>query len=366
MSKVENKAFLTEQIITYIGNKRALLAYIETELVKICNALQRDKLVCVDLFSGSGIVARLMKKYSSHIFANDLEPYSAIINRCYLTNKENFPEEDFARYFAQLQIALQNPKHGLISEHYSPSDDQNIKSGERVFYTSENARIIDTVRSEITDFPTHVQDFFLAPLLYEASVHNNTGGVFKGFYKDSSTGIGKYGGNGQHALTRILGKIQPQKPVLSNFSCDFTVLSNEANALAPSLPHSDVVYIDPPYNQHPYGSNYFMLNVIAQNAITAPISAVSGIPEDWNRSDYNKAGKARAAFERLLHSLDSKFIIISYNNEGFIAYEDMKEMAQQVGRVSVKDINYNAYRGSRNLSARSIYVNEYIFVIDRR
>ena len=39
----------------------------------------------------------------------------------------------------------------------------------------------------------------------------------------------------------------------------------------------DLVYLDPPYNQHPYGSNYFMLNVIANNQ-TTKISKVSGIP----------------------------------------------------------------------------------------
>ena len=57
----ENKDFLTTQIITYLGNKRSLIGNIEKEIIEIENKLGSKKLVCADLFSGSGIVARMLQ-----------------------------------------------------------------------------------------------------------------------------------------------------------------------------------------------------------------------------------------------------------------------------------------------------------------
>ncbi|MBQ0038969.1 MAG: DNA adenine methylase, partial [Treponema sp.] len=72
----ENNDFLTTQIITYIGNKRILIGHIQKEIELIKEKLNKKKLVCADLFSGSGIVARMLKQHSSLVIANDLENYS--------------------------------------------------------------------------------------------------------------------------------------------------------------------------------------------------------------------------------------------------------------------------------------------------
>ena len=61
----ENSNFLTQQIITYIGNKRSLINDIESQVLKIKVELNKDRCVCADIFSGSGIVARMLKKHSS-------------------------------------------------------------------------------------------------------------------------------------------------------------------------------------------------------------------------------------------------------------------------------------------------------------
>ena len=57
----ENKDFLTTQIITYLGNKRTLIDKIEEEVKLISKYLNKEKLICADLFSGSGIVALMLK-----------------------------------------------------------------------------------------------------------------------------------------------------------------------------------------------------------------------------------------------------------------------------------------------------------------
>ena len=60
----EDKDFLTKQIITYLGNKRSLIYKIEDEVKSVQKNLNKEKLICADLFSGSGIVARMLKKYA--------------------------------------------------------------------------------------------------------------------------------------------------------------------------------------------------------------------------------------------------------------------------------------------------------------
>lgn len=67
IEKEENKDFLTTQIIIYLGNKRSLIGNIEKEVEEIKKKLEKKKLVCADLFSGSGIVARMLKKHSSKL-----------------------------------------------------------------------------------------------------------------------------------------------------------------------------------------------------------------------------------------------------------------------------------------------------------
>jgi adenine-specific DNA-methyltransferase len=362
----EDQRYLSEQLITYIGNKRSLLAPIEASVLKVMQDLGIDKLRTMDAFSGSGVVARMLKQYSSLVVANDLEHYSSIINSCYLSNQSEVPVEKIKSYVEELNAVVEDCDlpEGFIRRLYSPKDAASIEVGERVFYTPENAARIDNYRRLISsEVEAPLQPFLLAPLLSEASIHTNTAGVFKGFYKDSKTGKGKFGGNGEHALERICGRIELASPVFSNFESDKVVLSMDVRDAVKSVEDLDLIYLDPPYNQHPYGSNYFMLNLIADYIEPESISEVSGIPDNWNRSPLNKKPQASSVMEELLQAIDAKYVLISYNSEGFIAPKEMREMLNNFGETEEVQIQYNTYRGSRNLSARDKYVTEHLYLV---
>lgn len=362
---MENEKYLTEQIITYLGNKRKLLDNIATEVEIALKELGVEKAKICDLFSGSGVVARRLKQYSSRLYANDLEEYSYVINDCYLTNCEDF-NENFYNDCLEKVLSYSPVSGGVITNNYAPKNDKSIKEGERVFYTHDNAVKIDTIREAIDKFvPESYKKFFLAPLLYEASVHANTSGVFKGFYKSKKANVGKFGGEGENALERIMGTIELKKPIFSNYDCQVTLFKEDANILVKHLRNLDITYIDPPYNQHPYGSNYFMLNTILNNKLGNNISTVAGIPDDWNKSAYNKKSEALKTFEELVSNIDSKYLIISYNNEGFISLDEMQTMLSKYGRLTTKEIDYVAFRGSRNLKNRSTHTTEYLFILKK-
>ena len=386
----ENPQFLQNQLITYIGNKRALLDFIGCGVGEVQKRLGRQKLSCLDLFAGSGIVSRYLKQYASAITVNDLENYSCIINRCYLSNKSKIHLEKLTSLHANLckkidrkMTALGKSQKGyksagFISELYAPADENQIEKGERCFYTPYNAAYLDLARQLIEkEVPAELRDFFIAPLLSEASIHANTAGIFKGFYKNSKTGKGQFGGNGRNALSRIRGKIALPFPVFSEFNCKSRVFSCDANTLVqdPALYEKayttdglfDLAYFDPPYNQHPYGSNYFMLNLIAdyQRPDADNISRVSGIPRDWNRSDYNKKRKVAEVFVELVRNVRARYVLVSFNSEGFIPKDEMIELLSSCGKVEVLEADYNAFRGSRNLSGREIHVKEFLFLVEK-
>lgn len=360
-----NTPYYTEQILTYMGNKRSLLGNIENAIVTIKDKLGKDKISCVDLFSGSGIVARMLKEHSDQLYANDLEQYSYIINDCYLTNISTFNDDKYELCREKIEKALKELTCGIITQNYAPKDEDNITIDDRVFYTRENAMIIDTIRQAIDDIEKDYQKFFIAPLLYEASVHCNTSGVFKGFYKSKITKKGKYGGDGENALERIKGKITLKKPIFSPFECSYKIFQEDANKLVCMLPKTNVIYIDPPYNQHPYGSNYFMLNTIINNKLGDNLSKVSGIPENWNKSLYNKKKEICNVFDDLIKHCNSDFVVISYNSEGFLNYEQMIEILTKYGNVENYNIKYPTFRGCRNLQNRNKHVTEYIFVLEK-
>ncbi len=363
----ESPQYLQSQLITYLGNKRALLPFIGKGVEIVKARLSKSKLRCLDLFSGTGVVSRYLKRHADFLVANDLELYSEITNKCYLSNASEVVDSEMkdGLHFLRSEIE-KNWTRGFIAELYAPEFDENIKAEERVFYTRRNAEYLDTARMQISRLSENLQPYFLAPLIAKASVHANTSGVFKGFYK-SRSGVGQFGGHGQDALTRIEKNIDLDIPIFSRFSCEHQVTRVDANAFFEqngSL-EFDLAYLDPPYNQHPYGSNYFMLNLLASYERPIEVSEVSGIPIDWNRSRYNQRREAEAALFEVIQKCSAAFVMVSYSSEGFITHERFLEVMNGCGKLSVLETPYNTFRGSRNLNSRPIHVTEFLYLLEK-
>lgn len=362
----EEQAFLKSQLITYIGNKRSLLTFIDTGIRYAKEKIGKQEIDFLDLFSGSGVVARMARQHSRMVHCNDLELYSEVVNSCYQTNAGEVDAEEITAELERIRREVQETfQPGFIAELYAPQDDHDIKRGERVFYTRRNATFLDTFCRVIISTPKTLRPYVLAPVLSQASMYANTSGVFKGFYKNKE-GVGQFGGTFKNALTRIKRNIEIQAPVFSNFACKSMVHKADANALIRDLEPVDVAYFDPPYNQHPYGSNYFMLNLLCDYKRPEEVSSISGIPPGWNRSKYNKARHAEAALFDAIENVKAKFVLVSYNSEGFVAHDRFLSELVSLGDVCVMDTKYNTFRGCRNLSGRDIHVTENLYLIDKR
>ena len=206
----EDPKYLSAQLITYIGNKRALLKQIGKAVMCVKQRTGKERLRVFDAFSGSGVVSRYLKAHASFIVSNDFEDYAAVIARCYLRNRGSVDLDALSEIVDDLNNRVADAPFlkGFIETLYAPKDESKIRKDDRVFYTTANARRLDNYRRLIDTVPSDFRDLLLGPLLSAASVHSNTAGVFKGFYKDRTTGIGQYGGTGSDALKTDQGQHQ--------------------------------------------------------------------------------------------------------------------------------------------------------------
>jgi adenine-specific DNA-methyltransferase len=365
---IEKQNYVYQTMLTCIGNKRKLVNNIRSIVDEVRTILGKDKLNIVDGFAGSSVVSRELTYVADNIYTNDLEVYSYLMAYCYLVNPSDAQKTRIAQHITAMNLLAEKGPYieGIICKLYAPKETAHIKEGERCFYTRENALIIDTLRGYIAaKVEEDIVNYCLVPLLNKASIHTNTAGVFKGFYKKDN--IGCFGGKAECALSRIMKPIRLDVPIWNNAPYKAFPSNKDINVLVSELPATiDVVYLDPPYNQHPYGSNYFMLNVIAKNEEPVALSKVSGIPTNWNKSKYNSHATAVSSMKHLMATAleKSTYLLISYNNEGIITDADWKTLFSSY-KVKKYEIKYDTYKGSRNLKERSDKVIEIMYLVSK-
>jgi len=362
--------FLKKQIITYMGNKRKLLTQIG-EIVDMVKIELNKKLITADAFSGSGVVSRLLKTKSKKLFVNDISGYSKTLNQCYLATPSTIMKNNLGEYieaankFADSDISV--PK--WIQKHWAPSG--TIKKDHRVYFTEQNGKRIDRYRHFINMIPAEYQHFLLANLLVECSIHNNTNGQFSAFYKDEN-GVGKYGGKKEVDLRRITSPITLNMPIFSPSPCEIVISQEDSNKWVKKMDDVDLIYLDPPYNKHPYSIYYFMLDIINKWDINEPIPATNrGQPKTWIKSDYNSFIKAEEAFTQLIMAIKAKYILLSYNNKGIIPIKTIETILEKRGKLYKFPLNhktYNKLKGIANYKRKKEWedVKEYLWLVDCR
>ncbi len=388
--------YLTEQIIAYIGNKRKLLPLIYSAMENTGLEL-KPGLKFFDVFSGSGVVSRMAKSLNFEVYANDWEYYANVLSKGYVeTNDSDIvelfgSEEKFIQKLDEIN-SLKNPtsEKQYIAKYYAPKEfDAGLVDfkTERLFYTRQNALAIDKIRNYIESAYSEkqnpknskkieaenarnakIRNLLLSELIYESATHTNTSGVFKAFHKG-------FGGHGKDALKRIMAGIKLNRPILIDSEQPVHVFQENANELVKKIRGIDIAYLDPPYNQHQYGSNYHLLNTIAKwDHIPAPLDLNSkgvlkekaAIRHDWvnTKSDYCYREIAEKTFSELIDSIDAKHILISYSTDGIIPFTKMRDICTRKGRLSIVTNEYSTYKGGKRSNSRQNTNIEFILCID--
>ena len=343
--------YYTSQIITYMGNKRKILPYIETIILALEEKEGRP-LHMGDGFSGSGIVSRLFKKHASTLYTNDISSYSYTLNTCYLSNISDCEKGAIQKHIDIANELAANPNTKcttpFISGHWAPSE-TTIKETDRVYFTHSNGKRIDIYRSYIETLPEKIKPFLLGRLLVEASIHNNTSGHFSAFYKNGN--IGQYGGKKSIDLGRIEKDIVLSLPVTLHNKCDVHIDKMDVIDWVKSIPELDLVYFDPPYNKHPYNIYYFLLDIIQEWNTNISVPATTrGQPMGWSRSPYNSFKHAYKEFEKLIANTNAKYVLVSYNNGGIIPLDKMEELLMRYGTIEITPVQHKTYNRLKGIS----------------
>ncbi|MEK6796474.1 MAG: DNA adenine methylase [Spirochaetota bacterium] len=382
MDTVTAEPFLKEALIAYIGNKRRLIPFIRSVIAPLLPSLPA-KPTFLDPFSGSGSVSRLARAMGFTVHANDWEYYSYVMNRPHMTLSAG-DESLLFDHIGGLSAVLHHfntlpavpPDDEYLAAYYAPESDEHPDIvNERMFYTRRNAKRLDAMRTELERMRalgTIGEDAFyylLAAIVYEAATHANTSGVFKGFHAG-------FGGKGKDALVRILGEVS-LKPLPLIDAARGTVTQEDAATLlrSHSGAHYDIVYLDPPYNQHQYGSNYHLLNTIAlwdkppvnkQIFIDGKKTNKSAIRSDWvkTRSAYCYRQTALAAFRDCIDGIDARTILLSYSSDGIISEKDITAVLSAKGEVSMVSNEYTRYPGARKSIVNRTRNVEHLFVVN--
>jgi len=117
--------------LNYIGSKLSLLDFIHFIVNK---EIKENISVVGDLFAGTGIVGQSFKRKGYKIIANDIQYYSFVLNKKFLTNNDfvrfeglvneipnlsNYEKKERILYVLNYLNNLKERKKGFIFDNYS-------------------------------------------------------------------------------------------------------------------------------------------------------------------------------------------------------------------------------------------------------
>lgn len=326
----------------YIGNKTRLLDFIEKPLIK--NHIKEG--VFCDLFSGTTSVAKYFKKKNYKIISNDNMFYSYVFQKVYVeNNKMEFKFDGLIDEINEPSLYnvityLNNLKgiKGFIFKNFSKEGGYK-KEIQRNYFSGINAKKIDVIREKIEIWKkqnklTEIEFFILLCSIIEKIPYvSNISGTYGAFLKI----------NDPRMFKPFL--LEPPQLIINNHSNQ--VFNEDANALVKKI-NVDILYIDPPYNHRQYPANYHLWETIAvwdqiiKNNIT-------GLREyGKQKSNFCSKIKCVQIFEDLIKNANCSHILFSYNSEGIMSFNTIKNILKSKGSVFFYKTNLPRFKSNSN------------------
>jgi adenine-specific DNA-methyltransferase len=330
--------------MNYIGSKIRLSEFI-VQSVKDTVGNTSDKVFC-DLFAGTGCIGRAFKPITRKVISNDLEYYSYVLNKNYIENVGYIGDtDDYIRKLNDVE-----PIKGFIYNNYC------FGGSGRLYFSDDNGMKIDAMRQKIESW--YVDDglsdnlyyFLLTCLLESADKVANTASVYGAYLKKLK----------KSALKQLI--IAPVE--YGDGGMDNKVFNMDGNHLTKEI-EGDILYLDPPYNTRQYGSNYHLLNTIALYDEFVP-KGKTGL-RDYNRSNYCSKSKVLKSFNDLLSNSKFNYIFLSYNNEGLMSVEEIRETMEKYGKYELVSTEYQRFRSDKEESRKYISnrTMEYLHILTK-
>jgi len=242
------------------------------------------------------------------------------------------------------------PVTSFVAENFSaPVED--AAGDDRMYFTWTNACRIDAIRIKIEEWRDAAviseDEYFilLACLLEAADAVANTAGVYAAYIKT-------WQGNAIKRLTMAV----PDLAVGTGQEC--RAYLGDVNGIAAELPAFDLLYLDPPYNTRQYSGYYHVPELIAAGWFDeAPMlrGKTGLIPDEHAKSAWSTRKGCVPALEDLIASVQSKHVLMSYNNEGIIPDAEIERIFKAHGEPATfrrLRRDYKRYRSDADHEAR--------------
>jgi adenine-specific DNA-methyltransferase len=328
--------------LNYIGSKKTLCPIILDIITREIGDTLHTKSF-IDMFAGTGSIGFRFQDIVNGCISNDLEYYSFVINNALLK----------CNYSLKLKQVIDDCQilegvEGLIYQNYSTNAEC-----ERMFFSNENARKCDSIRQHIEQLKIDniltVEEYYfvLASLLVAVDKVANTSCVYGAYLKQFKASALK-----QLILVPIHSRtdLNTEKNSVYNVRAEDLCMS------------ADIAYIDPPYNQRQYSANYCPLNYIAKYDASINLTGKTGLIENYNKSDFCSKVRVKGAFKHLLDNMTSRYIFISYNNEGLVNCDDLVELLSAYGALKLYKIPYKKFKAQTIVEGDTVF--EYLWFID--
>jgi adenine-specific DNA-methyltransferase len=307
-------------VIKYIGSKRRLVPV----LARLCGALGAP--TALDLFTGTTRVAQAFKREGTHVTAVDTARYAEVFARAYVaTDARVIDRAELGGVLAELDARPGRP--GYFTETFCRRSR---------FFRPENGARVDAIRDaiEADHAGSTLYPVLLTSLIEAADRVDSTTGVQMAYVKQWAP--------------RAEARLALRVPEL--LDGPGTAVRGDAVALAGALPAVDIAYLDPPYNQHRYFTNYHVWEtLVAWDAPEHYGVACKRVDarDPSTQSVFNRRRQMPGALAAVVRNVDARIVVLSYNDEAWMSLSELRDLCEERGHVEVLEYEQERYVGAR-------------------
>ena len=306
--------------IKYLGSKRRLVPVL-TELFERSGAI-----TALDLFTGTTRVAQAFKRAGGVVTAVDTARYSDVFARTWIeTDGDTVDHRELRDEISRLD-ALPGVG-GYVTETFCRRSR---------FFQPHNGERIDAIRQAIAD--DHAGDplepILLTSLLLAADRVDSTTGLQMAYVKQWAP--------------RSFKPLRLEAPELLPGSG--AAVRGDATELVSTLGAFDVAYLDPPYNQHRYFTNYHVWEtLVAWDDPEHYGVACKRVDarDEATKSVFNRKREMPDALRRAIAGVRAEVVIVSYNDESWITLDELCDMCTVHGDVIALAFDSKRYVGAQ-------------------
>jgi len=351
----------------YIGNK-------ENIIDKIYNILLSNNVIgesFFDFFSGTTNVARFYKDLGYSVSSSDIMYMSYCLQKAYVENNTEPQFDKLLKTIQQIRVSnlFATPLEivvdylnqvpdvkGFIYKNYTPEGTKDLEQP-RMYFSNENGLRIDAIRKQIESWNNEGllldSEYFIliSCLLETVSFYANVAGVYAAFHKKWDP--------------RAVKRLVLRTIKIHNNNKTNKVFNSNSLDLLDSI-DTDILYLDPPYNERQYLPNYHLLETIAKYD-NPQIKGITGIREYKDRkSTFCNAKTALRDLELIVKTAKYRYLVMSYNSEGIMSQSEIINMMSRYGTVKLEQFQYARFKSNNNgLSKTKKHIYEQLYILSR-